>query len=99
MATVPGQTSVGQAPCALHFGVHIEPSIPVMVMLTSPAWHPAGWNGSSKWHDAALDSKSASGTWYPLIMLTSMAGAAKEATAKVDAAIILSMVVFSLDSH
>ena len=54
MATVPGQTSVGQAPCALHFGVHIEPSIPVMVMLTSPAWHPAGWNGSSKWHDAAL---------------------------------------------
>ena len=30
-------------------------------------------------------------------MLTSMAGAAKEATAKVDAAIILSMVVFSLD--
>tara|TARA_B100000780_G_scaffold227000_1_gene166229 strand:- start:217 stop:384 length:168 start_codon:yes stop_codon:yes gene_type:complete len=54
VATVPGQTSVGQAPCALHLGVHIEPSIPVMVMLTSPAWHPAGWNGSSKWHDAAL---------------------------------------------
>jgi hypothetical protein len=53
VATVPGHTSVGQAPLASHFGVHMEPSIPVMVMLTSPDWHPAGWNGSSKWHLAA----------------------------------------------
>ena len=50
VATVPSQTSVGQAPEASHLGVHMEPSTPVMVMFTSPAWQPAGWNGSSKWH-------------------------------------------------
>lgn len=54
VATVPGQVSVGQAPEASHFGVHMEPSMPVMVMLTSPDWQPAGWNGSSKWHVPAL---------------------------------------------
>ena len=30
-------------------GVHMDPVMPVIVMFTSPAWQPAGWNGSSKW--------------------------------------------------
>lgn len=72
---MPSQTSVGHWPEASHFGVHMDPVIPVMVMFTSPGWQPAGWNGSSKWQ-VALAGKSAGGREKPGRIETSTAGAA-----------------------
>ena len=76
VATVPGQVSVGHCPEASHLGVHMDPVMPVIVMFTSPAWQPAGWNGSSKWQEAFGDGKSAGGRSKPGRMVTSTAGAA-----------------------